>query len=423
MSDLASPAKRRAFPYLERALFWLEWVATGLLLVIVLIRPSSAPAGIPTWVLVLTFAGYTLLANMVQSRLSTRRAFARRYVLDLPVTALVYYLAGEPGGPLFILFVLGIDCAAASMSLRGTLIYTAVGATTVGAVDLFLSRGSPDPVDIRLLLTRIVILGLIGVGMAILARRLVLEHEESLSIRDAVERREELDRLRSDFISTISHDLRTPLTAMQAGLGMLEVGAASQLGSEERRLLSDARLNTGRLGRLVDDLLAYNELEAGTLYLDRQPVDLRTLIMDAVSSVHSLLLSREQALEIDLPEQLPVHGDPHRLEQVVMNLLANVYHHTPEGSRIIVTARVTDSEITVSVRDNGPGIRAKELEDIFKRSYRGAGTGVGSGLGLAIARGIVELHGGRIWAESEPGQGAVFHVSLPGAEIGEGQRP
>ncbi len=420
MSDLAPPTRQRVSPSLERALFWLEWVAMGLLLVITLVRPRSGLAGIPTWALVLAFAGYSLLANLAQSRIGTPQAFARRYVLDLPVTALVYFLAGEPGGPLFLLFVLAIDCAAASMSLRGTLIYTAVAATTVGTVDLILYRGAPGPVDVRLLLTRVVIVALVGVGMAILTRRLVLEHEEAQSVRGEVERREELDRLRSEFISTVSHDLRTPLTAIQAGLGMLEMGAASELGPDERRLLSDARLNTGRLGRLIDDLLAYNQLETGVLHVDRQPVDLRALVMSASSSVHSLLLSKEQTLEVDIPEPLRVLGDSQRLEQVVMNLLANAHHHTPRGSRIVVTARLTESQAVLSVSDNGPGIPVEEMENVFRRFHRVAGTGQGSGLGLAIAKGIVELHGGRIWVESAPGKGALFRVALPRSQTESG---
>ncbi len=420
VSDIAPGAEQQMHHYLERALFWLEWVTMALLLGITLIQPRSGLAGIPTWALVLVFAGYTLLANLIQSRLRTRRAFASRYVLDLPVTALVYFLAGEPGGPLFVLFILGIDCAAASMTLRGTLIYTAVTAAAFGALDLMLWNRPPDAMEARLLLTRIVILGLVGVGMAILTRRLVLEHERAQSVRDESERLEELERLRADFVSSISHDLRTPLTAIQAGLGMLEAGAGDKLEPDERQLLSDARSNAGRLGGLIDDLLAYNQLEAGILRLDRQPVDLRILIADGASCMHSLLRRKGQVLKIELPEPLFVEGDSQRLEQAMMNLLANAHQHTPEGSHIAVSGRLSDGEVVLSVRDNGPGIPAEELENIFKRFHSVAGTEQGSGLGLAIAKGIVELHRGRIWAESEPGQGATFHIVLASAENGEG---
>ncbi len=399
--------------YLERTLFWLEWGVMGLLLGITLIWPRSGVAGIPVWTLVVAFAGYTLVANLAQRHLRTRRAFAWRYVLDLPVTALVYFLAGEPGGPLFVLFILGIDCAAASMRLHGTLIYTGITAAAFGVTDLMLWSGLPGPLEVRQLLTRLVILGLVGIGMAILTRRLVLEHEVTQSVRDEAERLEVLDGLRADFVSSVSHDLRTPLTAIHVGLGMLDAGTAQQLAPDERQLLSDARANASRLGRLIDDLLTYNQLEVGTLRLDAEPVDLRTLVTDAISSVQSLLASKRQTLETQLLTPLPIVGDPRRLEQVVVNLLANAHHHTPEGSHIAFSGRLSNEEALLSVRDNGPGIPREELETIFKRFHRVVGTGQGSGLGLAIAKGIVELHRGRIWAESGPGEGASFHVALP----------
>ncbi|MDQ4099033.1 MAG: ATP-binding protein [Chloroflexota bacterium] len=220
-----------------------------------------------------------------------------------------------------------------------------------------------------------------------------------------------MDRLRADFIASVSHDLRTPLTATQAGLGMLEMGIADVLPPDERTLLMDARRNTERLGILIDDLLAINQLESGTMPVDREPLDLRTAATGAMTTVHSLILEKGQTVNVDLPELLPVVGDARRLEQVIVDLLANAHHHTPAGTRIAISGRVMSSDVVLSIRDNGPGIPAGELEVIFERYHRIAGAG--SGLGLAIARRIIELHGGRIWAESEAGQGATIHVALP----------
>ncbi len=237
---------------------------------------------------------------------------------------------------------------------------------------------------------------------------------------EEVRRSEELDRLRLEFISSVSHELRTPLTAIQAGLGMLEVGAVNQLGPDERQLLGDARLNVQRLGRLIDDLLTLNQLEAGTLRLELQPLDLRTVALGAVPSVHALIQQKRQELEVDLPGPLQTEGDPGRLEQVVINLLVNAHRHTPSGTRIRISGRSTEGEVLLSVSDDGPGIPAQELEAVFERYHRIASVEAGSGLGLAIAKGIVELHGWRIWAESEPGQGVTFHVTLPHQESREG---
>ncbi len=243
---------------------------------------------------------------------------------------------------------------------------------------------------------------------------------ERKRVAEQVRRSEELDRLRSEFISTVSHDLRTPLTAIQAGLGMLEMGAADQLGPDERQLLSDAWLNAQRLGRLIDDLLTLNQLEAGTLRLEWQPLDLRAIALGAVSCVHVLTRQKGQELEVDLPDSLFVEGDRRRLEQAAVNLLANAHFHTPAGARIWVSGGNASGKSLLSVSDNGPGIPAQEIEAIFGRYHRITSVGAGSGLGLAIARGIVELHGGRIWAESKPGQGATFHIALPSQESREG---
>ncbi|HSH81012.1 MAG TPA: sensor histidine kinase, partial [Herpetosiphonaceae bacterium] len=135
--------------------------------------------------------------------------------------------------------------------------------------------------------------------------------------------------------------------------------------------------------------------------------------MDALSAVSPLVREKGQQLEVDLPQQLPAFVDAQQLELVLVNLLANAHRHTPAGSRIQITGRVEDSEVVLSVRDNGPGIPAEELERIFRRFHRLGTSENGSGLGLAIARAVVELHGGRIWAESQPGAGTTFFVALP----------
>jgi len=169
---------------------------------------------------------------------------------------------------------------------------------------------------------------------------------------------------------------------------------------------------------LIDDLLAYNQLEAGTLRLDREPLDLRAVVTEAMSSMHPLIQEKGQILEVDLPEPLPGEGDPRRLEQVVVNVLANAYLHTPKGIRIGISGRISGSQVSLSVSDTGPGIPQGELEAIFRRFHRLEPARGGSGLGLAIARGIVELHGGRIRAESRAGAGTTFHIILPSAENG-----
>ncbi len=418
-SGEAPAAGQELYRFLDRALLWLEAGTIAVVLLITLAQPTVSRVGLPTWGLVLLFAGYSLVAALLQRRLRSWRSFARRYVVDLAVIGVVYFLGGEPGGPLFVLFILAVDCAAATMTLRGTLLYTGAALAIVAATDLALIAGPAGAGDLRALATRALVLTLIGVGMAILVRRLSLQQEANRSMRDEAARLEELERLRSDFVSTISHDLRTPLTATRAGLGMLETSAADRLRTDERELLANARRSSERLGLLIDELLAYNELEAGTLRLEREPLDLRAVVAHAVSAVRPLTREKGQTLEADLPEPLPGEGDPRRLEQALVNLLANAHHHTASGTRIAVSGRAAAGEALLSVSDDGPGIPAGELESVFRRFYRLPSAERGSGLGLAIAKGVVELHGGRIWAESRPGRGTTFRVALP-LRVGEG---
>lgn len=406
------------YRFVDRALFWLEAATIGVLLLITLARPRTSLVGLPTWGIVLLFAGYSLLADLVQNRVHTLRAFRWKYTVGLPVTAPAYLLAGEQGGPLFVLFILAIYCAAASMTPRGTLLYTAAAAATAASIDLVLLPAPASVADLPALTTRLVVLALVGLGMVLVMHRVQLERDATRIVRDEAERLAELDRLRAEFISSVSHDLRTPLTASRAGLGMLDIGVADLLPPDERELLGDARRNIERLSLLIDDLLAINQLESGTMQIERLAFDLRDVITGAISGVQSLIREKGQTLDVDLPEPLPMEGDPRRLEQVVVNLLANAHRHTPTGTRIAISGRVRSGELVLSVRDEGPGIPARELEAIFERYHRIATAG--SGLGLAIAKAIVELHGGRIWAESGPGRGAAVHVALPHNGNGNG---
>jgi signal transduction histidine kinase len=255
------------------------------------------------------------------------------------------------------------------------------------------------------------IVGTVGLALDRTDRRRMAE--QLARERSEAERLAELDRLRSDFIATTSHNLKTPLTAIQAGLGMIETSATGRLRADERQLVSNVRRNTERLGMLINDLLTLNQISAGALRLDREPIDLRTVVGDALSAVHPLIWQKRQVLELDLPEPLPCIGDARRLEQVVVNLLSNAHQHTPTGTRIAVAGHIIGDEIHLSVSDTGPGIQPEHHVAIFDRFHHFSANGGESGLGLAIVRGIVELHGGRIWLESAPRTGAIFHVALP----------
>ncbi len=222
-----------------------------------------------------------------------------------------------------------------------------------------------------------------------------------------------LQEMRNGFVASTSHELRTPLTAALAAIGLMQQPGSGDLDPAHRELANNAMRNIQRLRILVDDLLVEGQLQAEALSLSCKPLDLRSVIAGAVESMHSLLARKGQSIELDVPEPLPVNGDAHRLEQVFVNLLANANQHTPKGTRINIIGRLSDLEVRVSVCDNGLGIPPDHISTVFERYSRADSPSSGTGLGLTIAHDLIQLHGGRIWAESVPGNGAAFHMALP----------
>lgn len=249
---------------------------------------------------------------------------------------------------------------------------------------------------------------------------IVVERVRLRGAQDQAARLEELLHARADFVAAISHDLHTPLTAIRAGLGLLDASARARLAPDEQEVLDTARHNVERLRFRINDLLAANQIEAGTLELEQTALDLRGTALQALQVLQPLLREKGQVLEIDLPEPLPVIGDATRLEHAVINLLANAHRHTPSGTRITLSGRDTPQEVYLTVRDNGPGIPEGALEAIFGRFRRLDPAARGSGLGLAVARAFVERQGGRLWAERAPEGGAIFHIALPHSREAEG---
>lgn len=416
------PAPVRGATSPSQTLSRLRWATIAALLVPALLEPTTGRLGLASWMLVFLFAAYNLIAGLLRAKATGTVVTIMFLVADLAAAGLVYMLGGTPGGPLMILIALVVLCTAVIVTLRGTIVYTAAAALLLIAIEVSFPGWSLAMGDVQELGARVIGLGLIGAGMTVIARQLSIEQQATRFRQDEAERLAELDRLRRGFVAAVSHDLRTPLTAVQAGLGMLEANASGYLPPEERRLLNNARRNADRLGWLINDLIAVNQLESGVMTLERRRFDLRATVVEAVSLVHPLLDEKRQTLALDIPAPLPVQGDSRRLEQVVLNLLVNAHQHTPEGTRINVAGCRQAGEVLLLVRDNGPGIPLERLEEVFERFRRLVPHGSGSGLGLAIARGLVEAHRGRIWAESERGTGTAISLCLPAAgEPGEEQ--
>ena len=224
----------------------------------------------------------------------------------------------------------------------------------------------------------------------------------------------EIDRLKDEFFTGISHDLRTPLASIRWSADLLRTGALGPLTAKQMRLTDTIQSSSQRLLSLVGQIVELGRLRAGRLQLDVRPTDLRRIVDQAFDEVRPLADLGDLRLETDLPGDIPpVAADGGRVQQIVMNLLGNALRFTPAGGRVTVSARVAADEVAVRVTDTGIGIPAELLAHIFdpyEQAHRGRG---GSGIGLTVVRGLVEAHGGRVWAESEEGRGSTFTFTLP----------
>ncbi|KPJ48902.1 MAG: hypothetical protein AMJ38_04320 [Dehalococcoidia bacterium DG_22] len=226
----------------------------------------------------------------------------------------------------------------------------------------------------------------------------------------------DVNRLKDDFLASISHQLLTPITSIRAAADLLTASAAKGGKAADSLTRSIAR-NTQRLQGLVEELLDLARLHRGDVSLSRKPWDLKTIVRESAAAIEPLAGGKEQVLEVETPSSpCPVLADRGRLEQVLMNLLSNSCKFTPRQGHIKVVLQDEGREYLVSVADDGPGIPLVEQSQIFERFYsnsRGPGEKAGAGLGLAIAKTVVELHGGRIWVKSQGGRGSTFFFTLP----------
>jgi signal transduction histidine kinase len=217
------------------------------------------------------------------------------------------------------------------------------------------------------------------------------------------------------FVADASHELRTPVTLVRTTAEvLLETGAVR--APEDRALVEDIVAVSGRMGRLIADLITLARLDAGALPLVHRPVALDAVLATSCGQMARLAARRDVALRLGPPPALVVQGDAGRLEQVLVILLDNAITYNRPGGTVLVTLGRAGDQAVLEVRDTGPGIATADLPHLFERFYRGRGAGVaaeGSGLGLAIAAGIVRAHRGHLRVHSEPGVGSCFSVLLP----------
>lgn len=238
-----------------------------------------------------------------------------------------------------------------------------------------------------------------------------------------VARETEVDRLRSQFLSTITHELRTPLTSIKGYIEIIRAGWVGDVPAEMEETLDIIIRNTDRLSNLTSDLLDVQRIESGRLEVEIVPIDLIEVIEQSIREIKPFILEKEQILDVDIPDlPLMVLGDSTRISQVLMNLLTNASKFSEERTPITLEAKDINGEILVSVQDTGIGIKEGDHERVFKplamidKPIYVKGTG----LGLSISKGIIDLHNGKIWVESEgEWKGSTFFLKLPKIKVND----
>jgi two-component system NtrC family sensor kinase len=228
----------------------------------------------------------------------------------------------------------------------------------------------------------------------------------------------ELDRIKSEFVTTVSHDLRSPLTAILGYVELIE--RAGQVNEQQREFIQRVQLSVQQITNLVTDLLDLGRIESG-VDSTRERTPIAVLARYAVEGLRGTAETKQVEVSIDLPEGLPlIEGDPIRLRQMIGNLLENAIKYTPEEGTVRLSAEAEEDQVILRIADSGPGIPPADQPYLFDKFFRGSNiedSTPGTGLGLSIVKSIVDHHDGRIWVDSTLGEGSTFTVVLPASLV------
>ena len=256
-----------------------------------------------------------------------------------------------------------------------------------------------------------------AISIEVYVRKVYVEEEEFLqwTLQDITERKE-LDDLRENLIAMIYHDLRSPLSNIISSLDMIKIMVPDQVAPMLEPVLSIMKRSTDRMQRLISSLLDIHRLEAGQSIIEKKAINLKELISESVEAIRPVTEHKKQDLTVNLPSEVPeLIGDPDMIRRVIINLLDNAAKFTPNGGQIEIGLKKIDQKIQIWIKDNGSGIPKEAQLEIFNKFTRlqKAEIAKGLGLGLAFCKLAVQAHNGKIWVESEIGQGSTFHLLLP----------
>lgn len=227
-----------------------------------------------------------------------------------------------------------------------------------------------------------------------------------------------LERSRDEFISMVSHELRSPLSVVKESMDLVYDGTVGEVTERQKEILKIGRDNAARLNRLIDGLLDITKIEAGVMPLDICRTDLGQLLKETEADYARIAGERRIRFAATFSvEPLKTYCDAEKVREVLVNLVSNALKFTPDGGDIKFSIRPWEGEALICVEDSGPGIEAEDVPRLFNKFAQLGGKrppgAKGTGLGLAISKGIIEMHGGRIWVESQPGRGSKFYILLP----------
>jgi signal transduction histidine kinase len=336
-------------------------------------------------------------ARLLQSSLDGATALAQlaRLLVDGLADTCTIDLVGDAGAPARI-------AEAGSSTADASTVRVPLSASAGAPLGwLTLGRGAaraPFDDDDRVLATEVAR----RAAMAVEGVRLYEAAQQAVAARDRV-------------LAIVAHDLRSPLTAVRFDVEMLRAEPVLPLAEQDARTLARVERAVARMDGLIEDLLDVSRLGRDALALERQPTDPRALLAEAVTTLRPLVTGHGLRFEADGPDALPIMPlDAQRVLQAVANLVGNAAKFASHEGCVALTWTLADGELRIAVRDDGPGIPAEQLQHIFGAFWQARHADRrGLGLGLAIARGIVEAHGGRVWVESAVGQGSTFVLALP----------
>src|SRR5579872_7295057 len=250
------------------------------------------------------------------------------------------------------------------------------------------------------------------------AKNLIGRSNQTLISLLDTSKEKQLEEMKVDFVSMAAHELRTPLTAIRGYASLLQMHYAVKLDASAKELLTRLLVSTTTLTNLIDNLLSVSRIERNNLTIEGKPIDLGIIIKDIFNSYKQEAQTRRQQFVLNLPDTLTmVMADPFRIGQVFINLISNAITYTPEGGKVTISISVKSEHLEIVIQDTGEGIPKEAMPRLFTKFFRVSGSleqgSKGSGLGLYITKSIIEMHHGKIWAESIMGKVTTFTFTIP----------